>query len=37
MQRLRLTQLELGPMQNFVYVVADPVSRVNSVLFPALV
>ena len=35
MQRLYVKQLELGPMQNFVYVVADPVSREAVVVDPA--
>ena len=35
MQPVYLKQLELGPMQNFVYVVADPVSREAAVIDPA--
>lgn len=35
MQPLYLKQLELGPMQNFVYVVADPVTRDAAVIDPA--
>ena len=32
MQPLYLKQLELGPMQNFVYVIADPVTREAAVI-----
>lgn len=35
MQPLYLKQLELGPMQNFVYIVADPVTREAAVIDPA--
>jgi len=35
MQPLYLKQLELGPMQNFVYIVADPVTRDAAVIDPA--
>ena len=35
MQPLYLKQLELGPMQNFVYLVADPVTREAAVIDPA--
>ena len=35
MQPLYLKQLELGPMQNFVYVVADPITRDAAVIDPA--
>jgi hydroxyacylglutathione hydrolase len=35
MQALYLKQLELGPMQNFVYIVADPVTRAAAVIDPA--
>ena len=35
MPSLYLKQLELGPMQNFVYLVADPVSREAVVIDPA--
>lgn len=35
MQHVYLKQLELGPMQNFVYVVADPVTREAVVIDPA--
>jgi len=35
MQPLYLKQLELGPMQNFVYIVADPVTRAAAVIDPA--
>ena len=35
MQPLYLKQLELGPMQNFVYVVADPATREAAVIDPA--
>jgi glyoxylase-like metal-dependent hydrolase (beta-lactamase superfamily II) len=35
MQPLYLRQLELGPMQNFVYVVADPTTREAVVIDPA--
>jgi hydroxyacylglutathione hydrolase len=35
MQPLYLKQLELGPMQNFVYLVADPLTREAVVIDPA--
>jgi glyoxylase-like metal-dependent hydrolase (beta-lactamase superfamily II) len=35
MQPLYLKQLELGPMQNFVYIIADPVTRDAAVIDPA--
>lgn len=35
MPPLYLKQLELGPMQNFVYIVADPVTRDAAVIDPA--
>ena len=35
MQPLYLKQLELGPMQNFVYIVADPATREAAVIDPA--
>ncbi len=35
MERFYLKQLELGPMQNFVYVVADPTTRDAVVIDPA--
>jgi hydroxyacylglutathione hydrolase len=35
MQPLYLTQLELGPMQNFAYLVADPATREAVVIDPA--
>ena len=35
MQPVYLKQLELGPMQNFVYVVADPTTREAAVIDPA--
>jgi hydroxyacylglutathione hydrolase len=35
MQPLYLKQLELGPMQNFVYIVADPNTRDAAVIDPA--
>jgi len=35
MQPLYLKQLELGPMQNFAYVVADPITRDAAVIDPA--
>jgi hydroxyacylglutathione hydrolase len=35
MQPLYLKQLELGPMQNFVYVIADPITHDAAVIDPA--
>lgn len=35
MQPLYLKQIELGPMQNFVYIVADPITRDAAVIDPA--
>jgi glyoxylase-like metal-dependent hydrolase (beta-lactamase superfamily II) len=35
MQPIYLKQLELGPMQNFVYLVADPATREAAVIDPA--
>src|SRR5262245_46318442 len=35
MQQIYLKQLELGPMQNFVYIVADPKTRDAVVIDPA--
>jgi len=35
MQTVSITQLELGPMQNFVYLIADPATREAVVVDPA--